>query len=141
MYTGSGAYGIRKTLGEFAKRNKIGQRVFDATAGRLLGGHGMYTGMGEYAPDTNSLISKSSMDVVPLFTPETDAGIQISRREYVSEIYGPPLVAGEPAPFTIQTFAINPGLEKTFPWLSQLAQNYDEYELVQCIFTFKFRMS
>jgi len=134
MYTGVGAYGIRKTLGSFAKKNKLGQRALDFA---LSGGQGMYTGSGDYNPDSNSLISKSSMQVVPMFAPENDAGIQISRREYVSEIYGPPLVNGQPEPFTVQSFSINPGLEKTFPWLSQLAQNYDEYVLEQCIFTFK----
>jgi len=133
MYTGAGAYGIRKTLGAFAKRNHLGQRALDYA----IGGRGMYTGMGDYAPDTNSLISKSSMEVVPLFQEETDSGILISKREYVSEIFGPALKEGNPVPFTVQSFPINPGLEKTFPWLSQIAQNYAEYEIEQLIFTFK----
>ena len=139
MYTGAGKYGIRKALGEFAKRNHIGQRVFDATAGRLLGG-GMYTGTGEYeGPDSNDLLSsKSTMDVVPLFNnSDPDDAILYSRREYVSEIYGPPLDGAVPKPFVLQEFQINPGLEKTFPWLSQIAANFDEYEMVQLCFTFK----
>jgi len=46
-------------------------------------------------------------------------------------------VAGAPQPFVLQSFPINPGLEGTFPWLSQLACNYDEYTIKQLIFTFK----
>jgi len=138
MYTGSGKYGLRKTIGDFMKKNHVAQRAFDATAGRVLGG-GMYTGMGEYeGPDANDLLaSKSTMEVVPLFAPETDEGIIYSKREYVSEIYGPPLVNGVPQPFVLQSFAINPGLEQSFPWLSQIAANFDEYEVQQLCFTFK----
>jgi len=141
MYTGAGKYGIRQTLGQFAKRNKLGQRALDYA----IGGRGMYTGMGEYeGPDSNDLMStKSTMDVVPLFSDaEPDDAVIYSRREYVSEIYGPPLTSGTPsagttAPFVLQEFNINPGLEKTFPWLSQIASNFDEYEMVQLCFTFK----
>ena len=138
MYTGEGKYGLRRTIGQFLKKNHVAQRAFDATAGRVLGS-GMYTGMGEYeGPDANDLLStKSTMDVVPLFASETDEGIIYSKREYVSEIYGPPLVGGVPQPFVLQSFAINPGLEQSFPWLSQIAANFDEYELQQLCFTFK----
>lgn len=106
----------------------------------LYRGRGLYTGAGEYIADSNDLItgqSKSSMSVVPQFARESDSGTVVSRREYVSEIYGPPLVGGVPQPFVIQSFSLNPGLEGTFPWLSQIAMNYDEYEITQLIFTFK----
>lgn len=107
----------------------------------LYTGSGLYTGYGKYSPARNALISgsKSTNNVVPSFRRPTDnETTTISRREYVSEIYGPPLgTNGNPAPFVIQKYSINPGLERTFPWLSQLAQNFEEYELLQCIFTFK----
>lgn len=135
---GKGKYGVRSAVGGFMKKNKTAQMLYDAGMSRMSGG-GMYTGQGAYdGPDTNGLISsKSTMDVVPLFEDDSDQGVVLSKREYVSEIYGPPLVHGQPAPFTIQSFPLNPGLEKTFPWLSQIAANYDEYTLDQLIFTFK----
>lgn len=130
----------RMKIQQFLKRNKTAQNLYDrgmgaldfATGRGMYTGSGLYTGMGEYMPSSNSLITKSSMEVVPQFAAETDSGVIISKREYVSEIYGP-----ASGPFAIQSFALNPGLESTFPWLSQIAQNYDEYELLQCIFTFK----
>lgn len=102
-------------------------------------GRGMYTGQGNYIPDANNLLgsSKSTMEVVPLFAPESDDGIIYSKREYVSEIYGPPLIGANPAPFVLQEYNINPGLERVFPWLSQIAANFDEYEMMQLCFTFK----
>jgi hypothetical protein len=75
------------------------------------------------------------MGVVPQFASQSEEHVVISRREYVSEIFGPPLGTGQA--FTLQSFPINPGLERTFPWLSQIAQNYDEYEIHQLVFTFK----
>lgn len=137
MYTGMGGYNFGKSLKRFA-RGGIARDMKDQVR-RIIRGEGMYTGVGDYACDTNDLIhsSKSTMDVVPLFYDETDTGILYSKREYVSEIYGPPLVGGQPQPFVLQSFAINPGLEATFPWLSQIAANFDEYEMQQLIFTFK----
>jgi len=142
LFGGSGKYDIRKTLGKFAKKNKTGQMLYDKALGWLNGG-GMYTGAGEYeGPESNDLLStKSTMDVVPLFSSAAaDDAVYYSRREYVSEIYGPPLISGSTTtaePFVLQSFNINPGLEKSFPWLSQIASNFEEYELEQLCFTFK----
>lgn len=150
---------FRNSVGKFFKKNRTAQTVYDRAMGFLdqqagsyqglahdgsgmYTGPGLYTGMGAYVAG-NDLIagpgmaampgpSKSSMDIVPRFTDVNDEGVILSRREYVSEIYGP--ASGS---FSIQSFPLNPGLEGTFPWLSQIAQNYDEYDLLQCIFTFK----
>jgi hypothetical protein len=35
------------------------------------------------------------------------------------------------------TYALNPGLRKTFPWLSQVADSYEEYRIRGIVFTFK----
>lgn len=152
----------RMKIQQFLKKNRTAQNFYDKSLGALdLGynagmglaqtalapellaskmGRGMYTGMGEYVPDSNDLISKSSMAIVPEFGATDDDSIIIRRREYVCEIFGPDYISGSSgpvSPFVLQSFPINPGLERTFPWLSQIAQNYDEYELIQCIFTFK----
>lgn len=128
-YTGRGGYikmwnktGLGKTVAG-ALRSQI----------KRYTGSGMYTGSGAY--QTNSLISDGSNPIVPEFSPEPDESgtVVISRREYISDIYAPAITV----PFSIQRFPLNPGIESTFPWLSQIAQNYDEYELEQCIFTFK----
>lgn len=136
LYTGSGAYGIRKAIGKWGKKAHIGKMLMDAGISAAT----KMTGMGSYEPETNALIMDDSPDVVPLFHEERDDGVVFSKREYVAEIFAPDFISGESGPvhpFVLQSFPINPGLERTFPWLSQIAQNFDEYELVQCIFTFK----
>jgi len=154
----------RNTAGRFFKRNRTAQTAYDMAMSHLMptmagptmegsgmytgnglyigrgglhSGRGMYTGMGEYQAEANDLLqsSKSTMGVVPQFASQAEEHVIISRREYVSEIFGPPAGAGQA--FTLQAFPINPGLERTFPWLSQIAQNYDEYEIHQLVFTFK----
>ena len=105
-----------------------------------------YKGRGRYTPAANAIVSygassssKSDPNIVPMFNAVNKDTVMMSRREYVAEIYGPPLIPGTNVceSFALQSFSINPGLEKSFRWLSQIAQNFDEYEMVQCIYTFK----
>lgn len=103
-------------------------RIADAAgsvASRIFGGSGSYV--------TNALIQAGGSDPVPKFGIADDVGtIVITHREYVSDVYAPNSML-----FTNSVYNINPGLEPTFPWLSQVAQNYEEYELKQCIYTYK----
>jgi len=63
---------------------------------------------------------------------ETGA-VTVSRREYVQDIFAPAVGVA----FFNQTLPLNPGLEHTFPWLSQIAQNYEEYQFEQLIFHYR----
>lgn len=97
-----------------------------------LTGQGLYRGRGAYEqPVTNNLISAPS--VVPHFAPTDMHTITFSNREYLKDIYAPI----NSAVFSIQNLELNPGLASSFPWLSQLASNFEEYELKQLIFTYK----
>lgn len=92
---------------------------------------GMTSGRGDYA--VNSIVhSDSATDIVPKFAVDSNS-VTISNVEYVKDIYAP----GSVIPFSVQTLALNPGLPVAFPWLSQIAANYQEYELMQCIYTYK----
>lgn len=119
--------------------SKAGDAIFDGSrAGRLLDtvgnvmrGSGMYTGKGSYVD--NSIIAGDTLSV-PSFSPEKDgASVTISHREYISDVYAPATLGS----FTNQSYAINVGLERSFPWLSQIAANYEEYEVKQLIYTFR----
>lgn len=67
---------------------------------------------------------------------ETGA-LTISHREYITDIYGNSLDGGVPIPFVNKSFEINPGIEASFPWLSQVAQNFEEYSIKQLVYTYK----
>lgn len=144
-YYGVGGYWGRTIGGALGKAfkapwmaavgDKAGDFIVDELP-KLLGGKGMYTGSGMYNPTSaNSLVVGPHNDFqVPQFSPATDgSSVVISHKEYIGDFYAPPVGVG----FTNQTYKINPGLEATFPWLAQVAQNYVEYRIDQLIFTYK----
>lgn len=117
-------------LGGLVGHAGLGSRLGDAlgdAAGLIFRGSGSYV--------TNDAISASNTGI-PSFSPvgDTAGNTVISFREYICDIYAP-----DPAtqPWNPQVFTLNPGLESTFPYLAQIAQNYEEYTLQQCMFTFK----
>lgn len=134
-YYGKGFYkGFGSDLGSLAGRT-IGNLTglggdWGSDIGRRLGGWGARaTGFGSYA--VNDAIEGGSD--IPSFTPQTDTmgNVTISYKEYVCDVYG------SSDPFSIFALPLNPGLPSSFPYLSQIAQNYEEYTLHQCMFTYK----
>lgn len=137
LYTGRGAYGVNR-LKKARRWTGFAEDVLNRGMGMasLLSGQGLYTGRGAYS--TNALISDGDIapEVPRLSSMGDETGeIFVSKREYVCDIYGPT------DSFNVQSFYLNPGLESTFPWLSQIAQNYDGYEPVQMIWTFRSTMT
>lgn len=106
--------------------------LVDATREEMkAAGYGAYT--------ANSLVNAGAHRAsgVPSFGPESDTGaVTVVHRKFVRDIFAP-TDAADAKDFQSQQIHINPGLEESFPWLSQVAANYDAYHLNQCIFTFK----
>lgn len=141
-YRGRGGYWMQTLFG--AKPGGFWDRAGDAVAdaadaatggatGLIRGGaqalHRMYKGTGAY--QSNSLVDEGA--AVPGFNDVPDGNsVVISHREYISDVYGP-----NTNTFTNVAYEINPGLERTFPWLSQIACNYDEYTIQQLMFTYR----
>lgn len=104
-----------------------------------VSGAGMYLGRGAYSePAANALMAvdadhsgASTVPVVSSVGNAADGGVMIRHKEYVSDIYAQGLG------FENGHFTVNPGLERTFPWLAQVAANFTEYTLHQCVFTYK----
>lgn len=123
--------GIKKTYNSWIPKSIRDQAV--GMASSALGkfsGSGLYTGRGAY--QSNELVEGGmpSMDVMG-GQDETET-IYISNREYVTDVYGP----GSSA-FTNQSLYLNPGLQQNFPWLSQIAINYEEYDFDKLIFIYR----
>lgn len=64
----------------------------------------------------------------------------IRHREYLGDIYSG--IAGStgnaaPSPFKIEEYNINPGLNRTFPWLANVAARFEEYSVEGMLFEFK----
>ena len=123
-----GALGARFGLGGIG--SEIGGRLGDIGSNMV----GKMFGRGDYTTgqNTNSLITSTMPNGVPQFSSSGDetGALTISHREYVTDI----LAFG--SSFQNNTFALNPGLAASFPWLSQIATSYEEYEFQGLIFSF-----
>jgi hypothetical protein len=82
-------------------------------------------GSGDYKVEGNTLMGTP----VPTFAMNGRSTI-ISHREYLGDISGS-------TAFTNKVYAINPGLSNTFPWLSQVAANYEQYRMLGLIFEYR----
>jgi len=142
-YFGRGAYGMKK-LEDFLKKKKFGERLWGAGMGALIGGpeaammgfagsgnsgRGLYTGRGAY--NYNNLFDTQDQLRYGGPNDETET-ILINNCEYVQDIFGP-----RDSSFTNSAFNLNPGLQNNFPFISQIASNYTEYEFIQLVFEYR----
>lgn len=100
--------------------------------GRWLGsGIGSIFGSGDYTM-TNSTPSYNVItngQQIPKFS-TTSATNTVCHREYIGDFVG---TTG----FNNNSFPLNPGMSETFPWLSSIAQNYQEYRFHGLVFEFR----
>jgi hypothetical protein len=100
-------------------------------AGRLLG---RITGTGDYSVNLPPGGLPIEDTQVPQFIKsENNRETRIRHREYLGNVYASS-VAGA---FNITTYPINPGLFSTFPWLSEIATQYDQWEPHGLVVIFK----
>lgn len=115
-----------------------GASEFGATAGDWLA---KYFGHGDYNIVTNSLIpgKVANMSGAPpevVMSKDGKRGIRVVEREYICDILSGSL-SGSATVFNNQSFVINPANPTTFPWLSTVAQGFEEYEVNGMIFEFR----
>lgn len=129
MATGSGSY----SLGKMWRKSGLGKTL--AGVGRDVisaagGAATSYLGHGEYAD--NQLISGGRMAPSGSFANDETDSIFLTDCEYVRDIYAPTIASGTSG-FNTQSISINPGLPDFAPHLSQIACNYSEYKIHQCV--------
>lgn len=127
LYTGHGGY------------SKLARRAMRLAGNAALtaGEQGLaaYSGSGAYEGiEQNPLIDMSNADTIPSFSSKSDetGALTITHKEYLGDVYGP-----ADSKFNNQTYQLNPGLAAVFPWLSQIACNYEEYSFNQLMFTYR----
>ena len=125
---GQGAFSLGGTAGR-AIGGMFGNKKLGGSIGRAVGG---LTGIGSY--NSNALFEASDMEVPSFHSSGDEQGAMcITYKEYVGDVYG----NESGVTFSNKGYSLNPGLDGTFPLLSQLAQNYEEYELKQLVWTYR----
>lgn len=118
----------------------LGQRIaggLGARVGSALGGLAgsqvaKIAGFGSYNVKRNSILKLPEGSAVPAFG-SLDQCTVVSHREFVDNIYVP----ASPLAFTVESYRLNPGNQKLFPWLHIIASAYDQYQFLGMVFHFK----
>jgi len=83
-------------------------------------------GFGAYAVSSNTLYTG---DTVPEMHGSGDQ-VRIKHREYIGDLTSSTL-------FSLQSYPVNPGQYKTFPWLSTIATAFEQYKFEGLLFLFR----
>nr|QKV51306.1 putative capsid protein [Crucivirus sp.] len=86
------------------------------------------TGFGDYKVEQNSVLV-GGMNVPQIVNSVEKGGVIIRHREFIQDIVAT-------TAFTNQSFLIQPGLARTFPWLSQIANSFEQYRIRGMMFDF-----
>jgi len=109
----------------------LGQGELGATAGDALS---KWFGHGDYELKSNSLVKAvQSGTQIPVFTKDGRRGTRIVEREYIGDV----ISSGTSNTFNVVKYRVNPADPASFPWLSVIAQQYDEWEPNGIIYEYK----
>lgn len=136
----------RKPRSTPARKPQKGRNWADVAAtglGYLAPAAGAYfgipalTGLGDYAPighapSTNSFMKAIMANGPPAIHNTRMRSFIMRHREYLGDV-----VTAPDSSFNVTSFAINPGLPASFPWLAQLAQNFEQYRVLGLVYEFK----
>lgn len=128
--------GLGRTIGGLAG-SAVGGLMGAAPIGNMVGsalGQGAHaivktiTGHGDYTISENALVYNK--DAVPQFTSDNPRCTVLTHSEFVKDVRGS-------TNFAIDSFDINAANPSLFPWLSQIARNYEQVVWQGLVFQFK----
>lgn len=118
---------IGRTLGNLVNQGDIGAFAGEGLA--KLFGHG------DYSVKSNSLMKgNNSGTSIPKFSKDR-RGTRVTEREFIMDISSGALVSGS-SDFFNTSFGIVPTNRATFPWLSTIANQFDQWEPHGIVFEF-----
>jgi len=132
---------VAKSKSKTAKKGSLG-RTLSRYAGTAVGGlvglpgagatagemFANIMGMGKYRVKHN--VFSSSPDSVPVFHAGADGTVILEHRELVTDVRGS-------ANFTSMVFDIDPTLSASFPYLANVAINFEQYEFLGLVYVYK----
>lgn len=119
--------------------------AFSGNTASVKTGNNKITGLGEYTAE--SVGGNQIMQGYPVSMPMTVNGttdntddIYVSHREFIGNVQAQATIPGGGTTgysnFSLQEFDINAAIAKSFPWLSQIAQNFTLYEFQGLIYEY-----
>lgn len=89
-----------------------------------------FKGMGDYTIRSNSIMGQGGGVDSGALSSGAAGGIRISRKEYIQDVLST-------TAFANTAFAINPANSALFPWLSNIAVNFQEYKIHGMVMQFR----
>lgn len=131
---------LRKVRGRgaYEEKEESGRSIAKRAASSFVGYvWDKLIGNGAYAPMTISVKNNSFMDKItangpPAVWTTKENAFVMRHREYLKDI----ITDDEPDTFKIEDFAIQPGNTLTFPWLSKIARQFQQYRIRGMLFEF-----
>lgn len=125
--TGTGSY-FGKIGGQFGDRfENYGMGLLENAKKRFKS----FTGLGDYKLTANSLVEGSS-EPRPVVS-SSGRQVRIKHKEYLGDVMTGQVIGA----FSSRSFDLNPANEETFPWLSTIAAQYDQWRPMGVIFEFR----
>lgn len=99
---------------------------------------GSYSGVGDYGSMVeNQIIHGSGQQPISVNSGSNLSGdVIITHREFLGNVNVTSTGAGSTG-FQLASYPINPGLQSSFPWLSQIANNFEMYEFAGLLYEYK----
>lgn len=119
---------VVKVIEKAAPSESIGQTIGKWVGGGVQNLISKITGLGDY-----TVSGARAVDIdcgPPQFSPGRN--VRVAHREYLGDI-----TCAAPGDFKTDTYTLNPGNVDTFPWLSNIAKNFEEYRFHGLVFEFK----
>nr|UNI73868.1 MAG: coat protein [brine shrimp noda-like virus 2] len=116
-------------LGGTALGTMVGAPTLGGAAGnQIAAALSRWLGAGDYTVGTNSIVHRMrTASSIPAMH-STNQTVVVRHKEYVGEIKGS-------TGFAVRdSLVLNPGNRRTFPWLSGIARNYQEYSFKGIVF-------
>lgn len=106
----------------------LGNPVLGSSIGSSLGSlFGKITGLGSYSINSNTLMTNSGP---PVFSTNKEGVVVITKREFVTDVVSS-------TTFSNSYYELNAGNPGLFPWLSSIAENFEQYKFLGLVFEFK----
>lgn len=129
-----GALRVLGGLGGRALGTLVGFGDDGAKTGTSLGGAlSRWLGAGDYTVRSNSLVSMAKSGSIPSMHRNSQS-VVVRHKEFLGDVSAG---TGTPTSFNMSSaYPLNPGMSRTFPWLSQIAAQYQEYTFRGIVFHF-----
>lgn len=92
------------------------------------------TGYGDYTVKANALIETNGP---PQIINRSNKEFVVRHREYITDVFSASGTANTPSTFGLLSYSINPGDSTTFPWLSSIADKFEQYRIEGMVFEYK----